>query len=477
MKNFVKNKILIIDKKGKEFYFYIKMWYQFLNDIIHLNKNSFHVFGNQIWHYGWDYENRKQTYKQIFSEGSSCVSLDLNNRFMLDVFLFFLKVRKFETANFNTSSQIDKFKDEIFFRNFWDVDKNSNKVYPNTSSIDYNAQYEKWKTVNHNRLRMMWVKGDKLFCYSNLKSLIVSQFGYEDWAWASLCLINRKYVYSPEANFGFTRLIGEIEEAEASFVSKSSKKLSFKLLKKGLLSLHARCNGNYSISAIGYYMSDFKSEKVKIMPNYDCGFVLYLHAFGDSPNNTISNYSNTFGIDYFDSTLKILEYFEKNEKHLAVKFHPLSNQYNYDIKCNQVIREIVNKSVYLSFSESFPINLLNQYYPNASIITGRGSIISEACFCRIQSFSFCKSVYTELGMSIYFNEVESLFDLRKKIIMHTFQARKWAIKLESIRLKSLDNSVYKFSNYNKDSKRLDKFEILKGFLESERVVNLSSIEK
>lgn len=472
MKNLIKNKILIFDRKGKEFFFHIKMWYQFLNDILYLNKNSFYIFGNQFWHYGWDYEKRKQTYKQIFSEGSSCVFLDLNNRFMLDVFLFFLKVRKFEFNNGNISSQSDKFKDEIFSRNFWDVDKNLNKVYPSVTSIDYNAQFEKWKSVNHNRLRIMWVKGDKLFSYSNLKGLIVSQFGYEDWAWASLCLINKKYVYTPEGNFGFTRLKGEIEEAEANFVSKVSKKLSFKLLKKGFLSLQARCKGNYSISAIGYYMNDFMPVKMKILPNVDCEFVLYLHAFGDSPNNTISNYSNTFGIDYFDSTLKILEYFEKNKKHLAVKFHPLTTQYNYDFPCNKIINEIVNRSAYLSFSESFPINLLNQYYPKAAIITGRGSIISEACFCGVQSYSFCRSAYTELGMSKLFSEVESLFQQQKMNLTETSQRRKWAIKLESIKSMHLETSVYNLSNYNRDSKRTDDFETLQGFLESNRIVNL-----
>jgi hypothetical protein len=167
-----------------------------------------------------------------------------------------------------------------------------------------------------------------------------------------------------------------------------------------------------------------------------------------------------------------LEYFEKNKKYLAVKFHPLTDQYNYDLPCNKIINEIVNKSAYLTFSQSFPINLLNQYYPKAAIITGRGSIISEACFCGLQSFSFCRSAYTELGMSTFFNEVESLFDLQKMNITETTKARKLAIKLESIKLMNLETSVYNLSNFNRDSERTDDFEPLKGFLESNRVVNL-----
>lgn len=448
------------------------MWVEFLRDLLEFKGKEFYVFSNQSWHYGWDYERRKNTYKRIFQEKINCVSLDLNNNLMVFIFKIFLKMKKIQNSFNQVDCKITDDKYEIFYRNFWDHDKNLKLFLPTNTSINYFRSYLKWCQINSSRIKKMIISGEYIFKTPTYRGLIVSQFGYEDWAWASLTLLNNRPVYSPEANFGFTKLSGPIEIQETNFIIKESKFLRYSALKKGLNSLFARCNGNFSDSAISYYMSDMEFNIENINLDNSCKYVFYLHAFGDSPNNTISNYLDTFGIDYFHSTLKLLEKFDERKISILIKLHPLSQQYNYDHSCLKIINDFVESSKFVNYCPDFPLKMFKFFLPNASIITGRGSIISEASFIGINSFSFCKSVYTELGMSIYFNHIDEVLSNNGLSKSELKLIRNWSVKLESVRLEKFGSSIYALSNYNRNSKLINHNDSLLGFLDSDRIVNL-----
>lgn len=469
---FVKQLLVKIVTKSKMNYSIFKMWSTFIFDLLYLKKDSFYIFSNQSWHYGWDYENRKIIYRSIFTENSSCINIDLNNKWMINILLIYLRFIKRGITKPGDLMDQNNIKNECFCRNFWDVHKNNNKIIPLNTSSKYKLLYEKWCEINLKKFQKMYRKGDKIFSQNGFNGLIVSQFGYEDWAWASLCLMHSKKVFSPEANFGFTSLSMEIELAEANFIRKSSNKLNYGMLKNGIFSLESRCDGKFKNSVLNYYMNDFKPINNLIKSNFDCEFILYLHAYGDSPNNAISDYLGSFGIDYFDSTLKILEEFISRKKHLAIKLHPLSSQYTYDNWCNRIIDEIVNNSKYLHYSENFPLRLLNKYYPKAKIITGRGSIISEASYLGINSFSFCKSVYSEMGMSTLISKIDDLFDFNNINQFSSRELKSKAILLESVKLTSFNASIFSLSNYTKTSVRINANDSIKDFLVSDRIVNL-----
>jgi len=470
---YILNQLLIkLDAKRKMYNYIIKMWCTFIFDLLFFNKNNFFIFSNQSWHYGWDYENRKKTYINIFNENSSCINIDLNNKLMMKILLIYLRAFEKTSIDLCQSCSTNVIKDEIFCRNFWDVDKNKNRIIPVNTSIKYNLLYKKWCKRNINKFQEMYLLGDNIFSFRGFKGLIVSQFGYEDWAWASLCLTHNKRAYTPEGNFGFTCLGSGIERAEANYILERSRILNYNNIKNGVLSLKSRCNGNFKSSAISYYMDDIKKSNIIINPNYECDYIFYLHAFGDSPNNAMSEYLDSFGIDYFDSTLKILEEFIRRKTYVAIKLHPLSSQYSYDNYCNKIIDGIVTNSKYLHYCESFPLSQLKKYYPNATIITGRGSVISEACFLGLNSFSFCKSVYSEMGMTVLINNLDDLFDLKRLNKFRPHDLKLNSVRLEAVKIVSFDSSIFSLSNYTKTSVRIRPFDTNSNFLESDRVVNL-----
>ena len=448
------------------------MWFVFLKDLFLVGKKKYYIFSNQSWHYGWDYEIRKLYYKKVFSKEFSCIFLDLNDKSMVNFFIFFMRLinsgATYESKNINLA------KDNIekFSRNFWDLDQNSGLVFPCNSSKGYHDSYLLWEKNNLKRLEKKLHFAHKIFNAPNFEGLVVSQFGYEDWAWASICQSIGKVVFSPEANFGFTKLISQIETGEASFVKREAVKITLSQLKLGINSLKSRCIGKFNNSVIGYYMNDVQKSEFNFSPNFECNFIFYLHAFGDSSNNYISDYSKTFGIDYFHSTLKILEEFEKRKKFLVIKLHPLSNNYRYDKFCNEILDKIVESSKYLSYCDNFSIQDLSKNFPNASIITGRGSIISEACFLGLTTFSFCKSIFTELGMSILLENIDQLFNLDNSRGHNYKCAKNWAIKFESVRLRNLGASIFELSNYNKTSKKIIPDDEICNFLESGKCVVL-----
>jgi hypothetical protein len=469
---FINENILKIYKAKFKLLVFIKMWFSLLKDLSLLGNKKYYIFSNQNWHYGWDYEIRKNYYKKIFSQDISCVFLDLNDKCMVNFFLIYKRLIN-SRASFNSQNIFVKKNNlEVFCRNFWDLDQNLGKVFPCNSSVIYHELYIAWKKNNLIKLEKKLDTVYKIFEDPKFEGLVVSQFGYEDWAWASVCHNLGKVVFSPEANFGFTKLISPIETGEAFFVKRESEKLKFSDFKLGINSLNSRCVGKFNNSVLGYYMKDIEISEFNILTNFECKFVFYLHAFGDSSNNQISNYSNSFGIDYFHATLKILEEFEKRKEFLCIKLHPLSKNFNYDIFCNRILDNIVNTSKYISYCKDFKIQDFSKYFPNASIITGRGSIISEACFLKLKTFSFCKSIFTELGMSILFDNIDVIINQNQSLFNNHKNARNWAIKYESVRLNNLGSSIFELSNYNKNSKLIISEDKIHNFLNSESVVVL-----
>lgn len=66
MLKILKKIVVIFDNHRKIIIVYYRMWFEFFQDIIHFKGGEFYLFSNQFWHYGWDYEVRKGTYKKIF---------------------------------------------------------------------------------------------------------------------------------------------------------------------------------------------------------------------------------------------------------------------------------------------------------------------------------------------------------------------------------------------------------------------------
>jgi hypothetical protein len=399
----------------KIFIYQIWLWVDFLKSLIFLKGNNFYIYNTAIWHYGWDYQSRKIFYSKFVFE-KKVIYINLNNCLMVKTLLLFKSAKQ--------SLELSRREKLAFAACKWDGNLINIREFP-CGQREYCEIAESFKK---NFPIPKYAKKIK-YLFSNLEflGLIISQDTTDDWPWAILALTLDKPVIMPEGPLGFTsrKIIGDQYDEDKALFDRITNRMTFSDYKAAIRGLNGRSEGDYSKSSLSWAMPSYFKNKNNLAGNpsvtlskniipfkgkYTLFF--YMSCFGDYPNANIYDYEDLPAHDYYDLTLKIIDFFNGKNYGLGLKMHPNSANFEVDSRACLAINEKINViSNIVMMPENFKTADLKGY-SHPIVLTPRGSVITECAALGIPTISFYKSIYSEIGLTklvTKFTDLELIF--------------------------------------------------------------------
>ena len=179
-----------------------------------------------------------------------------------------------------------------------------------------------------------------------------------------------------------------------------------------------------------------------------------MHAFTDSPNWSHFDETECKYLDHYHFTLALLEWISVNpDIYLLLRFHPHSISYPTDSFFNQKIRVLASNFSNVNFLTSkVTIKSIYDGIPQEKLIpiTGFGSVGLEFSYLGHLCFNYRQNIYTELGITQYFDEFSQLL-IPAPPTHDASSLRRKAVQIEAIREYYKSQSLFTINNSNQTS--------------------------
>lgn len=407
--------------------------------------NNLLLYGIEEWHFGWDYEIRRKTYINSFKDDNyNIIFIDFSRLSHLYILTFLAKLsNSFENQDIFVNVPNNLYSN--FCRNYWDKEMRSNSRPISTNHAIYMNDFISF--CNRKKLKRIFDLTKATVSITNLRAISLTQTSYEDWATYLIADKVNIPVYFCEGHYGMTKYKQNVHSYEMNYITEHKNEI-VPFLEPAKVSMENRVNGKFSASTLSYYMDNIKMDITDGELTSE-KFILYLHCFGDSANNTLVEYRETI-VDYYHETLRILEQFENCRQNIIIKFHPLSSSYSFDRKIMPVFRKFVDSLQYVNVIEGeFSISDLYNINPEITVLSSRGSILSEACYAGLRTGCFTKNILNDLCGIKLIKIDDNLVDNCKAI--EPSPAKHHALLPEALRLYKQSQHPFVITDYNRKS--------------------------
>lgn len=408
----LKNAILFIRTRLYKFVQYILCWLDFYRSIKKIkNRNEIWIFSNCDWHYGWDYQSRR--FDILRENAEDAIFLRLDDWLMIFIATLLFKKKKFHLGDIDTV-EIQSLNIDITIRKLFKSNKKWDPV--NFSSCEEYIHFLNKKSELNKMeiLKFRLISG--IFREANVKGLIISQTGLEDWVYAAIAFENNKRVFETESLYGFFEIQRDFVRGEKDIFDAYRKFKTISDNRAAEVSLKNKCEGRYEQTNFSSYHSSIQSEDYQWLFDSLEGvqIIFYAHAFTDAPNALTSKKTRSnYFLDYFSMTWRFIDFCVHKNISAIIKLHPSGVQYPLDFMFDNKIQELCKNHSNLTFiTKKFPLSLIKRFNRQILIATGRGSITLEAAYLGFSVLNLQRNIYTEIGVASYLDlKSEGFVDL------------------------------------------------------------------